>query len=54
MYIGKRVLVKYEGKLIEGNVITIYREELEIILDNKQIIKKYYWEIGKIKEENNE
>lgn len=50
MYLGKRVLVRQDGILQEGNVTQIFDEDLEIKLENGQIIKRKYWEVGKIDE----
>ena len=52
MYIGKSVLVKHNGELIEGIVEIIYEEDLNIRLENGELIKRKFWEIGKIKLEN--
>jgi len=54
LYIGKRVLVKYNGELKEGNVETIYFDYLDIKLDDGTIIQRKFWEIGKIKRNPNE
>jgi hypothetical protein len=45
MYLGKRVIVKHDNKLQEGNVIQIFLEELEIKLDTGELIRRKYWEI---------
>lgn len=50
MHIGKRILVKYEGKVREGNVENFSLEDLNIILDTGEKIKRKFWEIGQINE----
>jgi hypothetical protein len=51
MQIGKRLLVKHEGKVIEGIVIQIFIEDLEIKLDDQTIIQRKFWEVRSIKNE---
>jgi len=51
MYTGKRLLVKHEGKLIEGNVQEILAENLIIKLDSGTIITRKYWEVRNVKNE---
>jgi hypothetical protein len=45
MYLGKRVIVKHNNKLQEGNVIQIFSEELEIKLDTGELIRRKFWEV---------
>jgi len=51
MQIGKRLLVRHEGKVLEGIVIKIFPEELEIKLDDHTIIQRKFWEVRSIKNE---
>lgn len=50
MYIGKWLLVRYENKVQKGTVIQIYKEDLDVKLENGDIIRKKFWEVGKIDE----
>jgi hypothetical protein len=52
MYIGKSVLIKHNGELVEGVVETIHEEDLEIRLLNGELINRKWWEVGQIKLEN--
>lgn len=51
MYIGKSVLAKHNGVVQEGKVIEIFPEDLKIELENKEVIMRKFWEIGKVKNE---
>ena len=56
MHIGKRVLVKHADAVQEGSVINIYPEDLDILLENGETIRRKYWEVRKVEkkdEENN-
>ena len=46
MNIGKVVLVRHNGEIKEGIVQEIYNEELEIKLEDGELIRRKYWEIG--------
>jgi len=48
MRIGQKILAKYNGKIVEGVVIEIYYEDIDIKLDTNEIIKRKFWEIRKI------
>lgn len=50
MHIGKWLLVKYEGMVIKGIVVKIFFEDLEIELENNIIVRRKFWEVGKINE----
>lgn len=52
MRIGQRLLAKYNGQIVEGIVIEIYFEDVDIKLDNGTVIKKKYWEVRKPINEN--
>jgi len=47
LYLGQRVLIKYEGKIVEGNVSQIFSEDLEIKLENNIKVFRKFWEIRK-------
>jgi len=51
MNIGKKLLVKHDGKVQEGNVEKIYDEDLDIRLDNGELIRRKFWEIRSIPNE---
>jgi hypothetical protein len=58
MYIGKHLLIKYEGKVQEGTVIQIFSEDLDIQLTDNLIVRRKFWEVRSIinekeKTENN-
>ena len=54
MYIGQELLLKHQGALQKGRIKEIYPEELEIILDTGELVKKKYWEVRKITNKNEE
>ena len=45
MYIGKYLLVKYEGKIKKGMVKKIYFEDLDIQLEDGNIVRRKFWEV---------
>jgi len=45
MHIGKRLIIKHNGIIQEGNVENIYPEDLDIRLDNGELIRRKYWEV---------
>jgi hypothetical protein len=47
MRIGQILLAKHEGNLVQGIVIEIYAEEIDIKLDNEIIIRRKFWEVRK-------
>jgi len=51
MYLGCPVLVKNNNQVCEGNVIEIYSEDLDIRLLDGTIVRKKFWEIRKVKNE---
>ena len=46
MYLGKRIIIKHEGKIQEGSIHKIFEEDLEIMLDGGIIVTRKFWEIG--------
>ena len=54
MHIGKRLIIKHEGKVQEGNVIKIYDEDLDIKLDDGTTIQRKFWEVRIIDEKKEE
>ena len=52
MYIGRRLLVKHEGKIQEGIVTKIYNEDLDIRLEDETIISRKFWEVRSIPFDN--
>lgn len=48
MHLGKRLLVKHDGQIQEGNVEQIFEEDLIIRLDNGETITRKFWEIRSI------
>lgn len=48
MQIGKHLLVKHNGIVKEGIVIKIYPEDLEIKLEDDIIIKRKFWEVRSV------
>jgi hypothetical protein len=40
-------LVRHNKQVIEGTIIKIYSEELDIKLETGEIVKRKYWEIRK-------
>jgi len=50
MHIGKRLLIKHEGKILEGNVEQIFVEDLYIRLDSGELIIRKFWEVRIIDE----
>jgi hypothetical protein len=54
MYIGKRLLIKHEGKIQEGLVQRIFQEELDIKLTTGEVIRRKFWEVRIIDEKNKE
>ena len=52
MHIGKWLLVKHEGKILKGIVKKIYFEDLDIELDSGETIKRKFWEVRGIPNEN--
>jgi len=48
MYLSQTVLIKYNEKIVEGKVVKIYDEELDIKLDDGEIVRKKYWEIRSV------
>lgn len=54
MYLGCLVYIRHNGEVKEGNVITIFAEDLEIkLLDGTTIMRKF-WEIKKVEIKNEE
>ena len=51
MHIGKRLLIRYEGKVQEGSVIDISQDDLNIRLDDGTIISKKFWEVRSLPNE---
>jgi hypothetical protein len=51
MNLGQSVLCRYNGEVHEGKVIKIFPEELEIELYNGEVIRRKFWEIRQIKNE---
>lgn len=51
MYIGQSVYVKHENKLKIGIIELIFVEDLEIRLENNTTIRRKFWEIARIKNE---
>lgn len=45
MHLGLKLLLRYEGKVVEGKVTKIFSEDLEIELDDKTIVRRKFWEI---------
>ena len=54
MYLGQRVLIKHNGKIVEGSVIEIYFEDLDIRLDNEEIVRCNFWSVRKVEYKNEE
>lgn len=54
MNIGKKLLIKYEGKVVEGTVIKIYPEDLDIQLIDDTVVRRKFWEVKKIDEKQEE
>jgi len=52
MYIGKRLLIKHEGKIQEGTVIQIFSEDLDIQLSDNLIVRRKFWEVRTISSDN--
>ena len=52
MHIGQTVLLKHEGKLMEGKITDMFEEDVNIELADKTIIQRKYWAVRKIKNEN--
>jgi len=50
MYIGELLLFRYKGELKQGRVISIFKEDLEIRVDDNTIIIKKFWEVRKLDE----
>ena len=48
MYLGKWLLVKHENIVQKGIVTKIFREDLEIKLDDGTIIRRKFWEVRKL------
>lgn len=48
MQLGKKVLIREQGKIIECEVIKILGDELEVT-DGINTYRRKWWEIGKIK-----
>lgn len=51
MYIGKRLLVRHNGIVQEGNVEKIFMNDLDIKLDNGDLIRRKFWEVRSIQNE---
>ena len=45
MYIGKWLLIKYEGKVVKGIVTQIFQEDLHIRLEDNTIVRRKFWEV---------
>jgi len=45
MYLGKRLILKHNGKLQEGSVENIFPEDLDIRLDSGELVRKKFWEV---------
>jgi len=54
VYLGKRILLKYNSQIKEGNVIKIFDEDLEIQLDDNTVVIKKFWEVRDIPDEKKE
>lgn len=48
MYIGKPLLIRHNGQIIEGKVEKIYPEDLDIKLPNGEIVRRKFWEVRAI------
>jgi len=51
MYLGKHLLIRHEGKIQEGIVIQIFSEDLDIQLTDNLIVRRKFWEVRSIKNE---
>jgi len=49
MNLGQSILCRHNGEVHEGRVIRIFTEELEIELNNREIIRRKFWEIRQVK-----
>lgn len=54
MHIGKPVLIKHNGEIVEGKVEVIYKEDLDIRLPDGTLITRKFWEIRKVEPKNEE
>jgi len=52
MYIGKKLLVKHNDKIQEGIVENFYEEDLDIRLDDGEIIRRKFWEVRSLPDDN--
>jgi len=52
MQIGRRLLVKHEGKIQEGIVENIWSEDLFIRLENGELISRKFWEVRSVPFDN--
>jgi hypothetical protein len=52
MQIGKWLLVKHEGRILRGTVIQIFREDLEIQLEDSTTIRRKFWEVRAVPYDN--
>ena len=52
MRIGTWLLIKHEGKICKGTVQEIYSEDLDIMLEDTTIVRRKFWEVRSIPNDN--
>lgn len=50
MVIGRRLLIKHEGKIQESIVVEFSYDDLKLKLDDGTVILRKFWEVRKIEE----
>lgn len=51
MQIGARLLIRHEGKIVEGTVMKLFEETIEIKLGNGEFVIRKFWEVRSIPDE---